>query len=157
MKIDTLERLKTQFEDISLYDLTENTFIMYQDSPIRSYVTTEWDEMRPDTLCNNIYGNTNHIDFLMKINGILNPMSIRRDDIIIYVDSQAIPNFEASQEVLDEVKRGFINLNKKRKVDKNRLKKGEERVSLPPTFNKNKVEPVQIDGNKVTIGKGLFK
>ena len=130
---------------------------MYQDSPIRSYVTTEWDEMRPDTLCNNIYGNTNHIDFLMKINGILNPMSIRRDDIIIYVDSQAIPNFEASQEVLDEVKRGFINLNKKRKVDKNRLKKGEERVSLPPTFNKNKVEPVQIDGNKVTIGKGLFK
>jgi hypothetical protein len=157
MNIKTLDRLKEQFEDISLYDLTENTFIMYQGAPIRSYITTEWDEMRPDTLCYNIYGNTNHVGFLMKINGILNPMTIRRDSVIIYVDAQSIANFEAPEEVLDEVKRGFINLNKKRKVDKNRLKKGEERVALPPTFNKNKVEPVKIEGNKVTIGKGLFK
>ena len=129
---------------------------MYNGDFVFSYITTEADEMRPDMLCHNIYGNTDNIDFLLNLNGIINPLNIHRDEVIIYVEESAIQNFRPVEEEIEDIKATFINLSKKKSTDQNRVRNNEKKVPLPPTVNQDKVKPVIIEGNKVIIGKGLF-
>lgn len=156
MKSYNIDKLKPEQTEDRLYDLTTPTFIMYKGSLVYSYLTTEGDEMRPDLLCHNIYGNTDNIDFLLNLNGIINPLNIISDQIIIYVEDQDIQNFRPPEEEIDNIKATFLNLSKKKSKDINREKRKDDKTPLPPTVNQRKVDPVTLQGNKVTIGKGLF-
>jgi len=156
MKVYDIDKIRVEQTKDGLFDLTTPTFIMYNGAKLSSYVVEEGEEMRIDLVCNSIYRNSNYVDFLMNLNGIINPMNIRSGDTFIYVEENSIQNFRAPEEVLDNIKATFINLNKKNSKDKNRELKKNDKTPLPPTVNQRKIDPIKIRGNKVTIGDGLF-
>ena len=157
MKVDDIDKINIDINSVDqLFDLTTATFEMSNDVPVFGYTVTNFEEMRIDLVCNNIYGNVNHVDFLLDVNNIINPMNILINDVIIYVDESQISRFRPSPEQVENVKAQFLNLSKKKRVDNNRTKKKEEKVAMPPTINTTKVNPVKISGNTIIIGDGLF-
>jgi len=156
MKIYSIDNLKKELTADGFFDLSTPTFVMFSGSKFLSYTIKDNEEMRPDLVSNSIYGNTNNTDFLLSLNGIINPMNMRKGDLIIYVEEQAIANFRPIPEVIDNIKSQFINLNKKKSKDKNREKRKDEKTPLPPTVNQRKINPIKIKGKTITIGDGLF-
>lgn len=75
---DNIRRKKTTAE----YDLMQKTVMNQYTINLIPYMVTEDQEMRLDRVCNDIYGNTALIEELMCVNGILNPWSIKKGDVL---------------------------------------------------------------------------
>jgi hypothetical protein len=88
MKIYSLENTKRKPD--GLYELMYPFLINDIDknnTEVEKYIVPINREMRIDLICMDIYGNTEFIDELMFMNGIIDPYSIKMNDIIYYIDN----------------------------------------------------------------------
>lgn len=146
-----------------LYDLTQITYIDISNNlsiPVYPYTVEEHFAGRIDLICDDIYQDTDNVDFLLHFNNIINPLNIPTDTVIYYVDAEAIKLFEftdeeslAEEAIANLTNNNLTNINKKQRIDKNRINSN----TLPPTLTDNLTDPVQIKGNQIVIGENLFK
>ena len=119
--------------------------------------------MRIDIVMSNIYGISiedtgtylKEIDIILHINGINNPLNIKRGMIIKYPNFAEIFNFRVQEEDVDvanSVKKRLSFPNKKTRKDKSRQEFIDNGYSLPPTVLKTPKDPVRIEDGKFVIG-----
>lgn len=152
MEFVNLEELRLK-ED-GFFDLTELKFRSIPNPKIYEYIVTEEDEMRIDLISNNLYGNSNQLDFLLWFNNIKNPFNIKRGTSIFFVDNDKISEFYTEDEDRgDGVAEDFLNAAKKTVTDKKRQKFLEEdrNVTLPPTVNERPIDPIKIENGRIII------
>lgn len=159
MDIKSLDNLRR--DDSGLYDLTKSTFINISDAislPVFEIVVEEHFAGRIDLICNDLYENIDHVEFLLRFNDIDNPMNIPVGRSIFYVEKESISLFDYSDvevEAKDAIKR-LSNNNKRQRIDKKR-EAAINNPTLPPTITDNLTDPVQIRGNQIIIGENLFR
>lgn len=159
MKISQLDNTLKREDPSDLYDITKVSFSypIDRDFNIGFYVVSEYEEMRMDLVSNLIYGNTDYIDFLCSLNNIKNPLSIKRGDLIAYVDQEQVVKFKDTKMDKDDVRRVISNKRKRTKIDPNRTKFLEEKgYSLPPTVTKSDYKPIKHQDGRTHIGGGIF-
>jgi len=98
MKIYSLENIKRLKDNWNLYDIFYPMLKDNDQVPLLKYIVKENREMRLDLICMDIYGNTNFIDELMHINSIIDPYSVKKDDIIYYPSKNTINLFRKNYE-----------------------------------------------------------
>jgi len=136
MKIYTLENIKRLKENDNLYDIFYPMLKDYSNSKLGGYIVREEREMRIDLICMDIYGNDNYVDELMQVNGLVDPYSVKKDDIIFFIDRESMnfmrKNYEGDKQELEK------------ELDRNRDKSGEYSTS-------NNFVSVFVDKNKKEI------
>lgn len=147
--IDLLDnRSQTNESD---YDLTQTVWKKVNSVNYFLYIVDKFDEMRIDTICNKIYGTTNHVDFLLFLNDIINPLNIKEGDTIIYVNSENIFNYKVDPDEVRDIRGQLINLSKIKKVDTKRREYNDEKSALPPTVKQTNSNPVTFENGQVII------
>jgi len=120
MEINSLKNKKKN--DDGIYDLYTTIISNNKEYAIFQFLLTERHNMRIDLVCLDIYENTDQIDLLCKVNDILNPLTVKQGDIILFVEPDDIEEIRSSDDivldVLDQIKNA--NNGKQHKVDKNR-------------------------------------
>lgn len=143
--------------DNNFYDLTERTYKFYNTYDVSVYEVEPDKEMRMDLISYMLYKTTDYVDFLLKYNNISNPLNIKSGDKIYYVVTEdTIDFFRAFPKDNQNVAPKLVNPNKSTRRDQNRQKYVDKGYSLPPTLNDTPISPVEIDGNKIVVGRGLF-
>jgi hypothetical protein len=132
-------------------------------------------EMRPDLVSRNAYATTEYWDFILKYNGISNPFSISKDDIFLVpaLDDMRdqIAESGAKQVFADSVRKQYIDVSKKAKVDPKlataELKRREAQKkkadgigvasvnNLPPNIAEEGDREIIIKGGKVFFGPNV--
>ena len=146
-----------------IYDLFKSNFLIDPSINLNEYVVGIEDEMRIDIVMSNIYGISiedtgtylKEIDIILHINGINNPLNIKRGMIIKYPNFAEIFNFRVQEEDVDvanSVKKRLSFPNKKTRKDKSRQEFIDNGYSLPPTVLKTPKDPVRIEDGKFVIG-----
>lgn len=144
----SLENNVRKVEQDNLLDLI--TPILVNDDTLYyyPYIVSEVEEMRPDIICNNIYGHSKYIDELLTLNNILNPWSIKNGQIIYYVDEESILLIQSKPKEDQQVLlKNLVNPNKDTKKDPNRTT-GE---NLPPSIKPSNLKDVSVDFTNKTI------
>ncbi len=133
----------------------------------RSYTVTESDEMRIDLILQNIYELDNidmtdfyqHVDVLLALNNIDNPLNIRRGTVILYPSQIGQMELFRIEDEVDKVKssrRGILNKlgvpNKQTRKDKSRSDYLNNGLALPPTAQSTPRTPVDIKNGRFIIG-----
>jgi hypothetical protein len=149
----------------SLFDLFTSTIRQDIGSNLEEYVVQEIEEMRIDLLFQNIYNLSpsqsvnylEHIDIILTINNIDNPLNIKKGMVIKYPDLGEIDFFrigvptDLSKKRIDILGR-LGKPNKQTKVDPARQKYLKNDISLPPTVNSTPKSPVTIKNGQFNIG-----
>ena len=160
MNIRSLEQLKSVVQDgevTRMFDLTEASYVVNEDVVLFEYIVPRNREMRMDLISFDIYASTDFTDFLMFLNGKINPFQVREGEKVMFVPPDVIPKFYAPKENEEEVQQIFLNNSKTKRKDKNRDRFIEEkRAALPPTVNEVKNEQVKVEGNSIIIGGDIF-
>jgi hypothetical protein len=160
MNIKSLESLK-----YNVYTKLYNFYypvLAYLDINIESlnlYVVQKGEEMRIDLVMMSMYDNIDslkHIDVLLFINNIDNPLNIIEGDFIFYplietLDSYRF-SFDPSSRTGENVRKALALPNKTTKKDGNRKKFIENNYSLPPVLLDESKPPVRVEGDKIVIG-----
>jgi len=156
MEIYDINELKRN--NIELYNLIQLTFQFDPDDSIvfKEYTISRSEEMRMDTICDSIYGNTKYVDILCSVNNIDNPLNIKDGETIIYPRRSDIKDLRYTEEDTKENINQVINSEKKTKQDPKRKEYNENKQSIPPTILSRSTEPVNVKGTKFKIGEGLF-
>lgn len=154
MKINDIDKL---IKDSSgNYDLTQLTFKSDLSTVAYSfYEVQEGEEMRIDLVCQSIYNNTEYIDILLNVNGIDNPLNIKRGLILAY-PTNYIESLRYSDERNETTIDILANTNKQQRKDKNRKQYVENKLSLPPTILNERTQQFDISSDIITLGDGLF-
>lgn len=152
LQTDTLDALN----NIPYFDLSQVCWTTPGGKTVYIYVVDQFEEMRLDLISSKIYGNTDYIDFLMYINDIINPLNIVAGTILFYTNIEDVNGFKVEAPVVEDVRNKLINLSKSKRVDKNREDSNNNAASLPPTVNNGDFNPIQFEGDRVVIGKGIF-
>jgi hypothetical protein len=160
MNIKSLESLK-----YNVYTKLYNFYypvLGYLDINIKSlnlYVVQKGEEMRIDLVMMSIYDDINslkHIDVLLFINNIDNPLNIIEGDFIFYPLNETLDSyrflFEPSSRTGENVRKALALPNKTTKKDGNRKKFIENNYSLPPVLLDESKPPVRVEGDKIVIG-----
>jgi hypothetical protein len=118
--------------------------------------------MRPDLIAESTLGNPNKLDYILKFNGISNPLSIYEGQVLLIpdVDEMAVvfidPKPLVKQEDVDVVN---IIVNPKTKIDKKRLeilqKKAENKIILPPNINAPGEDNIVFTDDKIILGANI--
>lgn len=150
MKFNSLQNLTLKD---GFFDLTELKFKWRTNLQKFEYIIGEQDVMRPDNISNNIYGTTDHLDFLLYFNNIKNPLNIRKGQKILFVDAKHIPEFYLEKENGEQIMDDFLNAAKRNAPDKKRQKFIEEdkNIPLPPTVNDKPSDSVKIENGRIVI------
>jgi hypothetical protein len=135
-----------------LYNFFYPTFKMNKDYPLSKYVVPQEFEMRIDLISNDIYGSVDESDFLLSLNDISNPMNIKYNDELLYVDYSAISEYRVKIVDQAEARAKLLNSNKTTRKDTTRQKYVEEKYSLPPTLKDIPAPAVQVIDNQIVIG-----
>ncbi len=131
----------------------------------QTYIVQEDDEMRIDLIMQKMYEllpteigiYLEHIDVLLTINNIDNPLNIKRGMVLKYPELGSFDSFRIGEdEESNKKKKSLLQKlgkpNKQTRVDPKR-KKYLEDVALPPTANRKPKLPVSIDSrNRFNIG-----
>lgn len=152
MKLYDLENISKVDE---LYDLTQLTYSPNSAAAFATYEVQKGEEMRMDLICENIYGDTRYVDLLCSVNDIDNPLNVRVGQILVYPTSD-LDTFRYSEENQDEEIKQLANSSKTTRKDKNRKKYLDNNLALPPTTLQNKVNQLNISGENIILGRGLF-
>ena len=158
MDINSLNNLIK--DDDGLYDLTGSTFYYNKDVILRNskrYIVSEYQEMRMDIISNDIYNKTDHLDVLCDINNIINPLSVKEGDNIIYVDESVIPQLSNKKDRNDVTRREISNSRKAASIDPQRTKYINNKTeSLPPTLTNKNSSTVKYKNGRISIGGDIF-
>ena len=151
-KFDTISKT-TNIEDPSF--VNNITVDLYE------YTIQQGETMRPDLIMKSIYDTNSsfeHIDVILYINGIENPLNLKQGTTILYPKYSELDKFryvirggELSNNPEDTNKE-ISRVDKTTKKDVNREKFNKGDYQLPPVV-KNKPNPsVRVVGNNIRIG-----
>jgi len=154
-KFGTLEKLERDPDQGGLYNLYATVFVYNKKVLLYGYKVQRGEAMRIDNICNKIYNNTNHQSFLMDINNIQNPMTIKEGDLLLYVEEDDIPSFKAPKELGPKLRNEVINkaiTDKKKQIDGARqdyLKKRQEVDPLPANIKQTPESAINVGDDGV--------
>ena len=149
----------------NIYNLFEPT-ILFRDDSTQEYTVTDTDEMRIDLIFQNMYNITpnsiyemlEHIDIILRLNNIDNPLNIKEGMVLKYPTMGQFEFYRYS-EVLEDTNNETIkqlgvqnNPNKTTRVDPNRQNYIENDYSLSPVVLDTPREPVRIVDGRFSIG-----
>jgi len=151
-ELDDLERDRNQS---GLYDLFTTTFVDNKKILVYGYKVQRGEEMRIDNICQRLYNNIEHLSFLLQINNIQNPLTIKAGDLLFYVREDDIPAFKADPEDASKFRDRVINKavsDKKQQIDETRKDYVNTRKAvdaLPPNIKQTADSPVQVSTDGV--------
>lgn len=148
----------------SMFDNKANSYVDYTAYKIPSEY-----EMRPDLVAQAVYNNIIYTEFILKYNGISNPFTIDKDDIIL------IPNLNSAKENVkirgettdkedsNEIRKSYkyIDPTKKPIRDKdltlfeNRKLKRIQEGALPPNITEEGAEQISYRNGRVYFGESI--
>jgi hypothetical protein len=161
IQIETLER-KQEFvkkDGTVIIDLTQSSVEYKSDVRTKTYVmVTSELAMRPDLISEIVYGNPNRFDYILKFNGISNPLSIYTGQVL-YIpeeDDMSACFKTPRKETKDTENKKAVAIKPKTKKDEKRLdilrKKAGRDNLLPPNINAPNEENIVFDGDKILLG-----
>ncbi len=132
----------------------------------REYTVGIEDEMRIDLIMQKIYDLSptsamdyyEHVDVLLSLNNIDNPLNIPQGTIIRYpVDLNLLDAFrvyieDSNERVRDKLAKPTLVPNKNTRKDKSRTDYLKNGGALPPTVRDNPKPPVRLTGDKYSVG-----
>jgi len=145
---------------VLMSDLIYGTFKFPTSGNSGVIVVNEYENMRPDLVCNRIYANDSHWDSLLKYNGISNPFSIQTGDVIFAPPYNALEgayinprNISEREQKTESDVSGILNKETK---DSNRAKNLSSRKGdLPPNINKVGNKNVKVKDGKLIFGEDV--
>ena len=145
MKIYSFEQLTIKTD--GFYDLFEKTMKPSTDFTLYKFVVTDEYKGRLDLVSRYLYGSSDYVEELMKINNIINPLSVKGGDIIYHPQDSSSFTFLYDKDIAvtnqkDEIL--MMNKNKSTKTDSNRL-------GSPPTIKPDNLKQLDINYNKKKI------
>jgi hypothetical protein len=175
-KIDKKPEISNIGDDISsvmlpddendLVDLFKSTIYNFvRTIPLSTYIVQPYEEMRIDLVMKNMYGlresevsrHFEHIDVLLTINNIDNPLNIKSGQILVYPPLGELETYRISVE--DDLSTGskatIAKLgvpDKTTKPDSSRKNYLEKGVALPPTVNRKPKDGAVIKNGKYIVG-----
>jgi len=152
MEIFGISSLTRDEKQNNLYDLFIKTYEENPSVPFGQYTVRMEDTMRIDLICQKIYNNTEHLDFLLNYNSIDNPLNIKEGDILYYVSADLIDEFTSEEPTQQENLKKFTNPAKATRKDPTRQSFVEQGYTLPPNFLDVPEAAVRIEGNSLVIG-----
>jgi len=146
-----------------IFNLFKSIFQIDPRVELFEYVVQKEDEMRIDIVMSKIYGVSigeistylREIDIILHINGINNPLNIKKGMVIKYPNFAEVGSFRITEEDVDvsnSVKKRLSFPNKKTRKDKSRQEFIDNGYSLPPTVLKTPKDPVRLEDGKFVIG-----
>jgi len=146
-----------------IIDLTRASLEYKRDVSYTGYtIVTNQFVMRPDLIAESSLGNPNKLDYILKFNGVSNPLSIYDGQVLLIPDVDQMsevfidPKPLVKQKDVDVVK---IIVNPKTKVDKKRLeilqKKAENKIVLPPNINAPGEDNIVFTDDKIILGANI--
>lgn len=164
-KILRAKRLFTKENGDKVYDLISSSFKFDNTTGAAEgfCIVREDEEMRPDLVANRVYNNQLLWELLLKYNGISNPLSIKRGQVLLappYKDLErliGVPKqiVEKGVERLNNLENQL--LSPKSREDENRIKalKQNVRELVPPNVNTKGNKNVKIKDGKVIFGEDV--
>lgn len=136
-----------------LYDLTVKT-ISDETSKLKllPFTLTSRHEMRIDLLAEDLYLKADEIMPIMKLNDIVNPLSIKEGMVVYYVSVQDLDVLKRSDQNFDKIKNALINTGKAQKIDSARAIYLKEKGNLPITAKNTPAGNVTETGTSILIG-----
>lgn len=148
-------------EDKILYtDLVYNTFNFPSETRgVGLLLVLEDEVMRPDLVCNRVYGDQGLWDALLKYNGISNPFTISPDDLLYGIPSSSISSlYTKPREIPKRGEKTELDINPivdpKTQKDKNRLSNLNKK-KLPPNINDEGDKNVKIKDGMLVFGEDV--
>jgi hypothetical protein len=145
---DYVRRNNDGTEEIDIYTPS----FLYSQDTFPEYEVLPHEEGRIDLVMESIYGEYNykHLDVILYLNDIDNPLSVRSGMMIRYPAQTNLEDYRWTREQdpvdkLDKTKR-LSKPNKTSKVDPSR------QYSLPPTVNPNPGPSVRTSNNAIVAG-----
>lgn len=149
----------------TIVDLMSATFSFEKDAGIAESFArvSEEEQMRPDLVAVRLYGNQEYYEALLKYNGVSNPFSIARNDLLMapsyqnlekmFVAPKSLVDIGAQQKENNESKL----LNPKTVKDKKRLEALKEKTKeiVPPNVNTKGNQNVKVKDGKVIFGEDV--
>lgn len=145
-----LESLERDRDQSGLYDLFVTSYVENKKVIVYAYKVQRGEEMRMDKICMSIYKNINHMSFLLQLNNIINPLTIKAGDLILYVNEEDTTKFKPSPEESNKLRDRVLNKaisDKKQKIDKSRkdyLQKRKSIDPLPPNVKQSPTSPLTV-------------
>lgn len=152
MDLYDINSLKKDIEQNNLYNLFDSTFKFFTGAVLYQYQVPEYEEMRPDLVCQSIYKTGDYVDFLCDLNNIILPLNIMANDIILYVSPDDIKYFRLDEANAKALRNTYINSSKLSKPDPNRQSFVENDYNLPPTFLEIPSSSVKVVDGKIVLG-----
>jgi len=150
---------------LEIYDLSKVNYV-YNDEVAQRYknlfiTVSPGLEMRIDLVCQEIYENNDHCDFLLLYNNIDSMLNIREGAEIKYVPINDIKSFMRNKASSNRLRETILTRRNENRVDVNRIKylstRGELDVnSLPPSVTERDYNPVKYKDGKIIIGENIF-
>jgi hypothetical protein len=159
--MDTIDikKLKRDKSQNNLYDLFIQSFNYIADY-LDYVVVNKQFEMRLDFLCYKLYGSIEYIGFLMKLNDIFNPYSIKVGDIITYVPNEYLSYaLYTDPKLLKIATDTLVSTIKSSNIDDARasfLNKTKTKLKLPPIVSTNGDPKQVVDDTAIYIAPTLF-
>lgn len=151
MEIYDIKNLKRDEKQNNLYNFFVSTFARPDAvRNLNTYVVSEENFMRMDSVSKTIFGNQDAVDFLCNLNEIDNPLNILPGDEIQITTSESITVFRYI-ETLQEQPQALVDPNKSTKIDPNRQSYVENNYSAAPTQNSLPFDPVRPNQGSITI------
>lgn len=146
-----------------VFDLFRPALGMGAMPAMQTFLVTEYEEGRIDLVLNGMYGNLAlayaDMDVILYINGIDNPLSIMKGDLLSYPAIESLRDFRymPDSEKIDRSRRNRTlgiktgQPNKSTRVDKKRQEYLDS-VAFPPTVNQVPKQGVVVNDGKIKIG-----
>ena len=153
-----IQSLNSLIKNGQVYDLYTEVIINDNPYAVYTFSCTNRHNMRIDLVCYDIYNNTNHIDILCIVNGILNPLIVQENDIIYFVDDKNIDAIRSDASVIAAIVDSVKNANKgkQQKTDANRSKdvanrsnNEKDKTFIPPHI-------IQTQNTNISYGDGVI-
>ena len=142
------------------YNLYYPQLLFRRDIELNAYTVQRGEEMRVDLIMMSMYNDDSylleHIDVILFINGIDNPLNIVEGDILYFPEPQNLDfwrfTFEPRVRAGENIRKALATPNKTSRVDSSRKKFVESGYSLPPVVLSESKAPVRLENGKIVIG-----
>jgi hypothetical protein len=122
-------------------------------------IVTSGFEMRPDLVSESVYGDPNKLDYILKFNGVSNPLSLYAGQILLIPDENEMKQMFRFPFVksIDDTQNKIIK--PKTQKDKSRiellLKKSKLKELLPPNINSSDEKNIEFTDDKIIFGGNI--
>jgi len=132
---------------------------------IANHTVLEDEEMRPDLISVQHYGNDSYVDIILKFNGISNPFSIKSGIVLVIPDKDGIEIFKKNfKKISTKPRTQFTDTSRMNKQDANRKqflekmsasKKNGSKENLPPNMLKSDQPSKLVTDNSIILGSNI--